>query len=111
MNIFKGKELSDIYKEIYDNHKIKKSQIQILIDELKPLVNTITDATLLVPLIKEYLEISLKNDDQLVKLAGLAQKIAAITTAAPGETLSEQEKEQLLKEINKLNETGGQNNS
>jgi hypothetical protein len=97
--IFKGKTLSDIMKEVYDNHKSKKRQIEILIEELKPLVTTITDATLLVPLIKEYLELGLKNDDQLVKLANLAQKLISLTSDGGGDFMTEAEKDALLKDI------------
>ena len=65
--IFGEKKLSDILEEIYGNSKIKEKQISTLISELKPLVKDIGDATLIVPLIKEYLEIGVKNDEQLIK--------------------------------------------
>ena len=67
--IFGTKKFSDILNEIYDNQKKKEKQISTLIGELKPLINDIGDATLIVPLIKEYLEISVKNDEQLIKMA------------------------------------------
>ena len=54
--IFKKKKFSDILSEIYDNQKQKQQQISILISELKPLIQDIGDATLIVPLIKEYLD-------------------------------------------------------
>ena len=60
--VFGNKKFSDILNEIYDNQKQKKKQISALISELKPLIQEIGDATLIVPLIKEYLEISVKND-------------------------------------------------
>lgn len=75
IEIFEGKSYSDLLKEIYDNSIQKRSQISGLISSLTPLVEGIGDATLLVPLIKEYLEIGVKNDDQLVKLAQLVQRI------------------------------------
>ena len=61
--VFGNKKFSDILSEIYDNQKKKEKQISTLIGELKPLINDIGDATLIVPLIKEYLEISVKNDE------------------------------------------------
>jgi hypothetical protein len=67
--VFGNKKFSDILSEIYDNQKKKEKQISTLIGELKPLINDIGDATLIVPLIKEYLEISVKNDEQLIKMA------------------------------------------
>jgi len=70
--IFGKKKFSDILEEIYDNQKKKDKQVTALINELKPMIEEIGDATLLVPLIKEYMEIGVKNDDLLIKMAALA---------------------------------------
>ena len=82
--IFNGKKLSDLFEEIYDNSKETKSQVKGLIGELKPLIENIGDATLLVPMIKEYMEIGVKNDEHLIKLATVIQRIE--TAAAKGES-------------------------
>jgi len=82
--IFKGKTLSELFGEIYDNSKETKSQVKALIGELKPLIENIGDATLLVPMIKEYMEIGVKNDEHLIKLATVIQRIE--TAAAKGES-------------------------
>ena len=82
--IFKGKTLSDLFGEIYDNSKETKSQVKGLIGELKPLIENIGDATLLVPMIKEYMEIGVKNDEHLIKIATVIQRIE--TAAAKGES-------------------------
>ena len=74
IELFQGKTLSDLFKEIYDNSADKRSQIKELIASLAPLVEGIGDATLLVPLIKEYLDIGVKNDELLVKLAQIVQR-------------------------------------
>ena len=63
-NIWGKKKFSDLLKEIYENSKKKEIQINALIGELKPLINDIGDATLIVPLIKEYMELGIKNDEQ-----------------------------------------------
>lgn len=73
--IFKGKSLSQLFSEIYDNSRKKDQQINALIGELKPLIEDIGDATLVVPMIKEYLEIGVKNDEQLVKIATIVQRL------------------------------------
>jgi len=73
--IFSGKTLSDLFSEIYDNSKETKIQVRSLIGELKPLIENIGDATLIVPMIKEYMEIGVKNDDALIKLATIIQRI------------------------------------
>ena len=102
--VFGGKKFSDILEEIYNNQKKKEKQISALISELKPLVNEIGDATLIVPLIKEYLEISVKNDEQLIKMATIIQRIMN-NNAGPndgGFGISEEEKQQLLAELDKF---------
>src|SRR5210317_1394206 len=76
--IFKGKTLYDLFGEIYYNSKETKSQVKGLIGELKPLIENIGDATLLVPMIKEYMEIGVKNDEHLIKLATVIQRLEAI---------------------------------
>jgi len=100
--VFGNKTFSDLLQEIYENQKKKDKQVSALINELKPMIEEIGDATLLVPLIKEYMEIGVKNDDLLIKMAALAQR--AMQTEVNGETLgiSDEEKEQLLAEINKI---------
>jgi hypothetical protein len=103
--VFGGKKFSDILEEIYNNQKKKDKQISALIAELKPLVQEIGDATLIVPLIKEYLEISVKNDEQLIKMATIIQRIMNTGgTAENGFGISDEEKAQLLAEIDKFKE-------
>ncbi len=104
-NIFGKKKFSDLLKEIYDNQKLKAQQISALINELKPLINDIGDATLIVPLIKEYMDLGLKNDEQLIKMATIIQR-AIGTGKSESESfgLTEEEKAQLLTEVKKYNE-------
>ena len=65
--LFDDKSFGDLLKEIHGNQKKKAKQLASLIAELRPLVQSLGDATVVVPLIKEYMEISVKNDDQLIK--------------------------------------------
>jgi ferritin len=73
--LFNGKTSSDVFKEIYDNSKKKDKQINSLIAELKPLIQNIGDAPVVVPLIKEYLEVSVKNDEHLIKMMAVIQRM------------------------------------
>ena len=101
--IFGDKKFSDILHEIYENQTKKKEQISSLISELKPLISDIGDATMIVPLIKEYMELGIKNDEALIKVATIFQRIFANEgNEDNGFGISEEEKEQLLQEINKL---------
>jgi hypothetical protein len=103
--VFGKKKFSDILEEIYTNQQKKDKQISILISELKPLVQEIGDATLIVPLIKEYLEISVKNDEQLIKMATIIQRIMSNNANTDGGfNISEEEKAQLLAEMDKFKE-------
>ena len=100
--VFGKKRFSDILEEIYTNQKTKQSQVTTLISELKPLVQEIGDATLIVPLIKEYLEISVKNDEQLIKMATIIQRAVNSTNDDGGLGITEEEKAELLEEMDKL---------
>ena len=82
--IFNGKSLSDLFGEIHENSSQTRTQIKALIGELKPLIENIGDATLIVPMIKEYMEIGVKNDEHLIKLATVIQRIE--TAQAKGDT-------------------------
>jgi len=64
-----------VLKEVYDNSKRKELQINALIGELKPLVTDVGDATLVVPMIKEYLEVGVKNDEHLIKMLAIVQRM------------------------------------
>lgn len=104
IEIFKGKSFSDLMKDIYSNSTKKDRQINMLIGELRPLIKNIGDATVIVPLIKEYLEVGVKNDEHLVKLAAVVQRLVSTNNKVQSETgnswmLSEEEKKQLLGEL------------
>jgi hypothetical protein len=101
--VFGKKKFSDILGEIYDNQKKKEKQIGGLIGELKVLINDLGDATLVVPLIKEYLEISVKNDEQLIKMATIVQRVFNSNDSSDSLGITDAEKQQLLEELEKLN--------
>jgi hypothetical protein len=73
--IFDDKSFGDLLKEIHGNQKKKSTQIASMIAELRPLITSLGDATVVVPLIKEYMEISVKNDDHLIKMAAIVQRL------------------------------------
>lgn len=73
--VFKNTTLADLFEEIHSNSSRKRTQIEGLIGELKPLIDTMGDAMTIVPLIRDYLDAGLKNDDMLVKLATIIQRL------------------------------------
>ena len=97
--IFEGKSLSSLFQDIYDNTEYNKKQLDILTKELVQFIKDGDTAVQLVTMIKEYLEINVKNDDQLVKMAGIVQRLISAENKAGSENefgLSEEEKSQLL---------------
>lgn len=94
--LFKGKKVSDVLEEIYTNSKKKDKQISALINQLKDHVNDLGDATVVVPMIKEYLDVAVKNDDALIKMLNIVNRL---TSNAPGSSefdLSVEELQSLL---------------
>tara|TARA_A100000172_G_C3044150_1_gene111746 strand:+ start:9266 stop:9634 length:369 start_codon:yes stop_codon:yes gene_type:complete len=82
--IFKDKTLSDLLEEIHNNSSSTRNQVSSLIGELKPLIENIGDATLVVPMIKEYMEIGVKNDEHLIKMAAIIQRIESAASKGDG---------------------------
>ena len=100
--IFDGKTLSDVFKDIYSNTEKNKEQLEVLMKEVVGFIKDGDTAIQIIPMLKEYLEINVKNDEQLVKLAGIVQRIIANENKGGSEAefgLSDREKEQLLKSI------------
>lgn len=100
--IFKGKSFESLLEDIYNNSKKKEMQIQILITELKPMIKNIGDAIIIVPLIKDYMEIAVKNDEALIKMAAIVQKAQTRSSGGDSLTLTEQEKRELMEQVDKV---------
>ena len=97
--IFDGKSLSSLFKDIYDNTEYNRKQLDVLTKELVQFIKDGDTAVQIVPMIKEYLEINVKNDDQLVKMAGIVQRLISAASRSGAEDeygLSEEEKQQLM---------------
>ena len=101
--LFKDKTFSNLLEDIYKNATRKEKEIKALIDQLKPMIQEPGDAMMLVPLLKEYMEIAVKNDDALIKMAGIVQRAMASTPSDnDGGMLSDKDKELLFQEINSI---------
>ena len=104
--LFDDKSFSDLLKEIHKNQSKKSKQLASLIAELRPLITNLGDATVVVPLIKEYMEISVKNDDQLIKMAAIVQRLSTgNATTGDGGMLTEEEMEQLQSVAEEISKT------
>jgi hypothetical protein len=99
--LFKGTNFSDLMRDVYHNSKKKSRQIDTLIKNLEPMIKNIGDASVIVPMIKDYLEVSVKNDDALVKLAAVVQRLVSANSKDDDGNefgLSEDERKRLLEE-------------
>ena len=98
IEIFDGKTFQDLTKDIYENASGKKQQINLLIQEIHGHIKNINDAVIVAPIIKEFMDVSVKNDEHLVKLAGVLQRIITKSSGADDENtlLSDAEKEELM---------------
>ena len=96
--LFGDKNFSDLSEEIYNNTKLKKTQIDLLIQEVHGYIQGIEDIAIVGPIIKELMDVGIKNDDNLVKLATLYQRIMSKQTVDESDVglLTEEEKEQLM---------------
>ena len=104
---FKDKSFSDLLEDVYDNATLKRSQIDTLIQELQPFMKNIGDAVVIVPLIKEYMEVAVKNDEHLVKIVAVLQRLisAGMRGVVDDSVLTEAEKDQLLSELENASES------
>ena len=99
--LFPGKNLSGLFKNIYDNQQNKKQKISELIAEMKNVIRHAGDMAVIGPILKDLIDTSVRNDESLLKMAAIAQRMVASKEKVDGDTgfLSDKEKEQLLQQL------------
>ena len=99
--IFGDKNFSDLSQEIYENSKLKKTQIDLLVQEVHGYIQGIEDIAIVGPILKELMDVGVKNDDNLLKLATVIQRIMNKQADVTEETslLSDDEKEELMSSL------------
>jgi hypothetical protein len=98
--IFEGKTLSDMFSDVYKNTNAKRDQINQFVSSYVKLIKTPEDAAVLGPVIKEFLDVNVKNDEHIVRLVQIAQRLVAINSKSTDNgLLTEEEKQQLLKNV------------
>jgi len=102
ITLFGKKTFADLLKEIHTNSSNKEKEIRNLIESLKPFITSAGDAVIIVPLIKDYLDVSVKNDDLLIKMAGIVQRAMNSNTGGDDLLLSDSDKEMLFQSMNEL---------
>lgn len=99
--IFEGKTLSDIFADVYKNSENKRDQINQFVSSMVKLIRTPEDAAVLGPVIQSFLEVNVKNDEHIVRLAQIAQRLVTVSSKSnePSMLLTDEEKNQLLGSI------------
>jgi len=99
--IFDGKSISDMFSDVYRNTNSKREQINSFIANMVKLIRTPEDAAVIGPIIKDFLEVNVKNDEHIVRLVQIAQRLVTVNgkTSSSDMALSEEEKAQILKNI------------
>ena len=107
--IYDGKTFTSLCKDIVDNQEEMKTNIDTLVGELKNLIKTVNDAMIVVPLLKEYIDVAVKNNEHLLKLAAITNKVKMkydgmdISSAGGFEAImSQEEKDEIAKHIRNI---------
>lgn len=77
-NLFDNIKVNDLIKEIYNNRNDKNDQIAGIVDKLIPSIND-QSAFILGPVVSNCINAAIKNDEQLIKLLSVVQKIIGST--------------------------------
>ena len=104
--IFGNKTFSSLLEDIYKNSKNKEKQIRDMIIQLKDMINEPGDAIMMVPLLQGYMEAGIKNDEALIKMAGIAQRAATVNANSGQELINMDEISALLEEQKAVQEQG-----
>jgi ferritin len=104
-NIFKNKTFGNILEEIYTNSKSKEKQITKLINDLVPYIKSPGDAVTLVPLLQKYIELGIKNDDQIVKMASIVQRSMNEKDEEGNFVIPDRDRDELFKLAKGISET------
>jgi hypothetical protein len=107
ITLFGQTSLSDIFKQIHKNNKAVDNQINELINALKPLASSNAgSAVMLMPTVKDLIDVNVKNNDQLIKMAGIAQRASNNTGNTNDSLIDMSEIQLLLEEQNAIKEEG-----
>jgi hypothetical protein len=107
VNIFGNTSLADLFKQIHRNNKDVDKQINELIDTLKPIATSNAgSAVMLMPTVKDLIDVNVKNNEQLIKMAGIAQRAATMNATQDAGFIDMDEINALLEEQKTIQEQG-----
>jgi len=107
VTIFGNTSLSDLFKQIHKNNKDTDKQISEFIETLKPMATSNAgSAVMLMPTVKDLIDVNVKNNEQLIKMAAIAQRAATINSNSSIDLIDMSEIEALLAEQKNVQEQG-----
>jgi hypothetical protein len=107
VQVFDGMSLSDLFKKIHKNNKDIDKQIGDFIDTMKPMATANAgSATMLMPTVKDLIDVNVKNNEQLIKMAAIAQRAATVNANQGVDLINMDEINALLEEQKAVQEQG-----
>jgi hypothetical protein len=107
VTVFDGMSLSDLFKKIHKNNKDIDKQIGEFIDTMKPMATTNAgSAVMLMPTVKDLIDVNVKNNEQLIKMAAIAQRAATVSANTGQDLINMDEITALLEEQKAIEEEG-----
>ena len=107
VQVFDGMSLSDLFKKIHKNNKDTDKQIGEFIEIMKPMATSNAgSAVMLMPTVKDLIDVNVKNNEQLIKMAAIAQRAATVNASSGTELINMDEINALLEEQKSVQEQG-----
>ena len=100
--VFEGTTLQDLLKEIHSLAEHRRNQITTVMDTLAKLITNVNDAAVIAPLVKDYMDVNVRSDEALIKIATVQQRIMVaekLAHSGGSDLLTDSEKEDLLASI------------
>lgn len=96
--LFDGKTLGDLFKDVYTNQVSHKTELSDVVRTISRMIVRPEDAAILGPVLQQFMDTSIKNDENLIKMLNIAQRLISATTKTndSGVMLSEAEKEAII---------------
>ena len=107
VTVFDGMSLSDLFKKIHKNNKDIDKQIGEFIETMKPMATSNAgSAVMLMPTVKDLIDVNVKNNEQLIKMAAIAQRAATVNSNSGTDLINMDEINALLEEQKAVQEEG-----
>ena len=107
VTVFDGMSLSDLFKKIHKNNKDIDKQIGEFIETMKPMATSNAgSAVMLMPTVKDLIDVNVKNNEQLIKMAAIAQRAATVNANSGTDLINMDEINALLEEQKAVQEQG-----